>query len=807
MSIQLQSKTVRLALNVASYGAFTDQLTGSGVVFPKADLRLEVAAFIGKLNTQLSLVDISNWVSLTCTFKAPGANNTGPAGNAPTLAQATVLAADLHAALTNEQWNALTHQHAAFDFTEAQINALPATVWCVFTALLTSGKSVPVQFGTMSVVEDGYGIADPAAVVDGTAYSKVEANALFERLGRAQHRLPDAWADVVDGGRYVIVGTGQYLDMVNAPRSDVSITNIGADSLEIYDSVGSYSLFLLPGESVRFDAQDEGGGEFSFPELARFRPAAAQHTHTASQISDSGVTGRALVQAATPAAARTAAGATGIVDLYPRASRGRFIGDGGTAGRGMVFVGVRNNIAGAPVIEYNGLLRVPAANPAVSAYIAGFCDSNTPDMNAAAGASVNIHFDGNGRLVVASTAATFSNVRRHRADNVRANFAGQLVWLRVRLWAGSATPPVAEIDGVNIPLSASNIGAPPDWIPATGSFLFQFQASNWVAGEWPVGVWSFGHTTDSEALAWRLSGQPPQWISPGGHRSFMGIGNALSVGAADGQVPVPVENAGATLTVAAGARTGGAGSWYLQVRGNGNWGFRIPRVFTGRTVTFSFWVRKTAGNSSNTAYRLTPAPSSVGAGSSVHAWFLNATTDWEFRTHTQVVAQDTDQIMFTVLSPSGTEGIDLDDFTISTDGAVSIPAPQPLPVARDMSLIGGNQGRLVGGVAILTIPQDASRIEVPAQAFAAGVSVQVLGGGVVGARSQRIMSITGFSTANTTISVGTASGGTQIVNAHAVNGHFDISTFVSRLLATNNSIWLTFAATTSASLVVTTTDI
>jgi hypothetical protein len=180
MSVLLQSKTVRLALNAASLGGFVDQLTGGAVSIPKADARFEVGVFYHRVNTAKVLVDLGNWVSLTCTLKNLGAGGAAPAGSQAAVAERTVLVAAMNAALTVQQWDDVAAQHAAFDFTEAEINAITgAEFWCVFTALLVSGKAIPVAFGKMSVVEDGYGIADPAAVVDGTAFTKAQALALF----------------------------------------------------------------------------------------------------------------------------------------------------------------------------------------------------------------------------------------------------------------------------------------------------------------------------------------------------------------------------------------------------------------------------------------------------------------------------------------------------------------------------------------------------------------------------------------------------------------------------------------------------
>lgn len=180
MSTLLTSKVVRLALNAASFSGFTDQLTNGPVKFPIADLRIEAAAFFGKINTTLALVDISNWVSITCTFKALAASDAPPAGDAANLAQKTVLAAALNGSLTAPQWDALTHQHVAFDFTEAEINNITVgKVWCVFTVLLDTGKVIPIQFGIMEAVQDGYASAGTTAPEAGTAYTKAEALALF----------------------------------------------------------------------------------------------------------------------------------------------------------------------------------------------------------------------------------------------------------------------------------------------------------------------------------------------------------------------------------------------------------------------------------------------------------------------------------------------------------------------------------------------------------------------------------------------------------------------------------------------------
>ena len=180
MPILLSSKVVRVPVNVGSSGGFVDQLTNAEPKFPIADLRVEAGFFFGKPNTTLQLVDLSNWTSVTCTLKAMGANNTAPAGNAAALAQVTVLAAALQADMEQADWDALTGYHAAFDFAEAQINNVSVgKVWCVFTALLNSGKVIPLQFSTFEAVQDGYSGTEAVEAAEGGAYTKAESLALF----------------------------------------------------------------------------------------------------------------------------------------------------------------------------------------------------------------------------------------------------------------------------------------------------------------------------------------------------------------------------------------------------------------------------------------------------------------------------------------------------------------------------------------------------------------------------------------------------------------------------------------------------
>lgn len=229
MAILLNSKVVRVAVNAGSSGGFIDQLTGAEPKFPIADLRIETGFFFGKPNSALQLVDLSNWTSVTCTIKAVAAGNVAPAGSAPALAQRTVLAAALVPGMTQPNWDALTGYHAAFDFTEAQINTLSVgKVWVVFTALLDTGKVVPLQFNLMEAVQDGYSGTEATEAAVGGAYTRTEADARYAQL-------------VPAGGAYR-VKDGVYLQVKNA-------TTGSWHTLFATGAVGVEALTLGPAEA------------------------------------------------------------------------------------------------------------------------------------------------------------------------------------------------------------------------------------------------------------------------------------------------------------------------------------------------------------------------------------------------------------------------------------------------------------------------------------------------------------------------------------------------------------------------------
>lgn len=139
-------------------------------------------------------------------------------------------------------------------------------------------------------------------------------------------------------------------------------------------------------------------------------------------------------------------------------------------------------------------------------------------------------------------------------------------------------------------------------------------------------------------------------------------------------------------------------------------------------------------------------------------------------------------------------------------GLLDLPIIQPA-LATDDATRQGMSRRLLGmypinydiGAAPKTIP-------VRSQDYTAATSVQVLGGPLTNAK-QRLVSVRGNSSDSVNLSLGTSSGGTQLINAQAVNGDFDITTFASRIIASGASLYLTFSGNTTASVKITMEDL
>jgi hypothetical protein len=160
----LNRERLRIPLQLKREDGLQDELKGADAQIIRAkDLQVEFAI----LNEEEEVVaDISEIDEVTIEIKRNDIR-TGPA-----LMTKTLGSADLNQALTQEQWDAGTHQHGIFEFTY-QETALPIpsnksaeTFWCVISATTNDApaRKLVIRAGTIKCFESGAGLAVPDVV-------------------------------------------------------------------------------------------------------------------------------------------------------------------------------------------------------------------------------------------------------------------------------------------------------------------------------------------------------------------------------------------------------------------------------------------------------------------------------------------------------------------------------------------------------------------------------------------------------------------------------------------------------------------
>jgi hypothetical protein len=77
------------------------------------------------------------------------------------------------------------------------------------------------------------------------------------------------WATVENGTQLILFGDGDTLFVVNSARMGLRVANIGTVWAYISDTIGGYDLLIPAQTIVTFHTVDEGGGAFSFIQLAQ----------------------------------------------------------------------------------------------------------------------------------------------------------------------------------------------------------------------------------------------------------------------------------------------------------------------------------------------------------------------------------------------------------------------------------------------------------------------------------------------------------------------------------------------------------
>jgi hypothetical protein len=436
---------------------------------------------------------------------------------------------------------------------------------------------------------------------------------------------------------------------------------------------------------------------------------------------------------------------------------------------------------------------VPTSISSASCFIASL--SSTASANNSTVNQLSLWTTNTGSLFIRANGATGSDTRTLSLSTFVVAYSGQRIWLEVRFTKGTSNP-VVRVNGTDISFSftASTAGTAPEWLDASLSSTNHLVGLNWPAGPAPLGQWLNAHLTDTESETWRITGRPPAWVAAGGSQNINTPENTSFEGGTVGQWSQAGNHSRSVVS-----DTGGLGSYALEIvaTGAGSWvanAVYVTASFT-RVVGQSYRVRFLAKSISGNTL-LTISGNFIGT--------RTITTSWAEYVSDIFIPPSLGTVTIAfLLGDAGTFRVD--NVRLEVLGALSLPAVQSTLVLDDVTTLGGNQARLLGMVPV-TERGPVHDIQRPAESYTGGVSVSLLGGNVIGGRKRRILSITGSSSANTTISVGTSSGGTQLVNAQTVNGDFDISTFASRIVAADSQLFVTFAGTTTASVNIHLTD-
>jgi hypothetical protein len=508
--------------------------------------------------------------------------------------------------------------------------------------------------------------------------------------------------------------------------------------------------------------------------------------------------------------------------LAARAPRARMASDGATSNRALIAQhGAHQNVAGQAV-TFVIPFTVPTANPSSGSQYITHLGANSiavgsagtlPHSISAVFPATGSFFGAAGSLTVGAVGSDQEADRRlFNHPTFRTTYSGQKGVLAIRFPEGdSTTNPVIYWNGADITSSfaLTTGGTPPNWMDAnlvTTNFLSGF---NWPASDdAPVAYLLNYDVGADEAL--RLSrGEPFRGVDLRGGSMVATYASNFSSGV-DGWA----QNTGNANLVATGNIDGIDGEddvLRFENTSGGNITFQVlrspdPTPLRDRfyEVRFRYWADADVGfgwlgwSGTATPYALQNVPVVSGAWTAGRM-VVRGNAFGAFQAATSEFGGG-----FGVIGAG--KKIYFKNVEVRVLGLLDAPILQPCNATDDATRQGMSRRML--GMSTVTEDRGAGPmpISVRRQDFTAATSVQILGGALTNKKA-RVVSVRGNSSANTTISLGTSTGGTQIINAQAVNGDFDISTFASRILASGASLWVTFAANTTADLKITIEDL
>lgn len=457
--------------------------------------------------------------------------------------------------------------------------------------------------------------------------------------------------------------------------------------------------------------------------------------------------------------------------IQDRSDRGRIIFDGTTSNRRVVWpLGEVGDVAGWPItvlIEHPGI----DADPSTEVTVVALQSHDT-----SVGASDNglgLRITGGAGRAELMQWDNYTAVFRRKIDN---NFRAAHMAKTGRMGfvvasADSAVDPLFYARGKSIAgdLSDSNSGGAPNWNPAAGfSPNYLVMGRHWGRGEGLRVILVLGAFSEAELAEWTNGGRVPDWAEQAAYpvitnsgtdnSDFNGgtAGNWIGSGAGGPSV-ANVDN---RLEITVGDAFTGA------VLGNGS-----AKLVEGRTYTAFFDIVSVSAGTVSFSKSDYSANYKTGLGVGSHSvlFVQNGSAGVAFR----------GTVAGSVIS--------VDNVRLIQVGSMLRAYHQPGHATGD--LLGRISGRIVGGA---QFPDSGVRdITIDLPFSYTGSSIQLLGGDLLGGLDARVVSVTGYTDTNTTIDLGTTSGGAELVNDHAANGLFDVSTYVTRIISNGGSLYLT----------------
>lgn len=420
--------------------------------------------------------------------------------------------------------------------------------------------------------------------------------------------------------------------------------------------------------------------------------------------------------------------------------------------------------------------------------------------------------DNDGALYVDFYGATTSDRRRARYANYVTDFGATRPWLYFDLRTGTI-----YLNGLAITSVETTAGTPPAWTDAiTGSILtIGASASNQVlvGAIANVGLWNHQLSAAEVAETYFNGGVPPdrfQWASQtptytsdftagtNGWQDYTGSGTPT------GNIDQDADGAGIPPSNdwLRFKRTSGGNSTHAAERPTtfGADAAKIGKVFrvraslfvpTGSSITYITMSQSGSTYSAGNLAAASPVSVAMVPGSTVAAQQVINVAGGTNRTSeiflSCVAANGTTNAVVTSLDSVYAKGI-----TATQVGCVGFwPMNEGAGLQfSDLSPLGLDLLATATGMEHV-LPDRVAIIRPPALVFGGSGNLQVWGASCIDtSKKWRIRSVSVTSTAGVNVSLGSASGGTQYVNAQAVvNGDTDIGTFASRVISGAN-LWI-----------------